>query len=126
MEKGLNQPDVQARNDEVSVTSRDQGEDSAGTTSDPTPVPRTECPYHAQLFKDPLRQSVLPGVHPSQRLDYTPLCDLPVGMSSHCNVGTSTSAGCTCAYDPNAPKDEIAHELEAILQEENLKRKNPA
>lgn len=75
------------------------------------------CPYHSVLLQTPLRPHLLPGVHPRQRLEYTPLCDLPVGISRDCNVGTSASAGCTCAQDQDIAADEMVRELDGIIKE---------
>lgn len=91
--------------------------DLPATTSDSRQYTQTNCPVHNRPFLEPSRPKIPPGVHPSQRLEYTPSYELPVGMSGGCRVGTSSSAGCICAYNPDILNEEIIREMEVIIQE---------
>ncbi|EMD65226.1 hypothetical protein COCSADRAFT_356600 [Bipolaris sorokiniana ND90Pr] len=107
----------QAAREDNSLKFCDQEIDLPATTSDSRRYTQTNCPVHNQQFPEPPRRKIPPGVHPSQRLEYTPSCDLPVGMSGGCRVGTSASAGCICTYDPDILNDEMTREVEVIIQE---------
>ncbi|EOA87252.1 hypothetical protein ACJQWK_10172 [Exserohilum turcicum] len=115
-----------ARHNDISVKFCDQGQPLPTTPLNPTTPSPSACPYHFVKLETPLLQNIPPGVHPLQQLEYTPLCDLPVGISGDCNVGTAASAGCACVYNSNMLNDAMFRELDAMTQEPKEKEKSPA
>ncbi|EUC43615.1 hypothetical protein COCMIDRAFT_27944 [Bipolaris oryzae ATCC 44560] len=113
----------QATQEDISLKFCGQEPHLPATTSDSKQYTQTDCPVHGRPILEPPRQNIPPGVHPSQRLEYTPLWHLPVGMSGGCRVGTSASAGCICVHNPDILKDEMTREMEVIVQEAKQKGK---
>jgi hypothetical protein len=109
--------DDHSNHDSFAIKFYNQGLTTPTTIAAGTSPSATSCPHHSILLQIRQRQPVPPGVHPLQRLDYTPLCDLPVSLSGNCRVGTSTSAGCTCGHTAGPHIDDMARELDTIVQE---------
>ncbi|KAF1941433.1 hypothetical protein EJ02DRAFT_202337 [Clathrospora elynae] len=73
----------------------------------------TGCPFHSTILLPCHRQPVVQGVCSPQMLRYTP----PVGLTQEFCVGTSASAGCTCAHPGQQNVDDMVREIEAIIQD---------
>lgn len=114
MESGPAESQGQAETGDASIQAEIQGKDTTLQTSTPL---HEECPHHTDLLRNLLRKTFPPGTHPCQMLDLTPLWQMPVGLSGNCNVGTSATAGCTCANRPDASKYDMISELDDMIQQ---------
>ncbi|EMD87729.1 hypothetical protein COCC4DRAFT_199758 [Bipolaris maydis ATCC 48331] len=117
MEREVGNTEGQAVHDDVSLNFFHHEIDLPATTSDSRQYTQTDCPAHDLSSSEPPRPKIPPGIHPSQRLEYTPCSDLPLGLSGGCRVGTSASAGCICKYNPDILKDKVISEMEILIKE---------
>ncbi|KAF1834703.1 hypothetical protein BDW02DRAFT_568812 [Decorospora gaudefroyi] len=101
---------VQTKEDAFSIQFFNQGLTAPPTNEVGTSTSTILCPHH-------LRQTIPPGVHPAQRLEYTPLSELPIGLSGNCRVGNSASGSCNCGHGAGPLEDGMSRELDDIIQE---------
>lgn len=110
---------AQRKTDAFSITFYDQGLRPPPPVPTQTALPPITCPYHVHVLQPQSVLNVPSGVHPTQRLEYTPISGLPVGLSQNCRVGTSASAGCTCIHNPRVDVRGFTGDVDAAIRNQN-------
>jgi hypothetical protein len=109
------------RHDAFSIKFYNQGVDLPTTNPTRPLLSNIACPYHSVLLQS-RRQSTPQSANTPQTLR---LQDMqPVGLTQRFRVGTAASAGCTCALARGSPVDNMAREINAIVQASNRRTIN--
>ena len=75
-----------------------------------------DCPYHAAIIRLRPRQVIPQGLHPKQRLQYTPISDVPFAVVQSHSEGTAAAGGCICNSSARVDLNEFSRDIEAIIK----------